>query len=159
MVDKFFLVSFAMIFLLGFSCCKSTTDVIVVNENDIANDSLQQEVNMDTVDTVSEGPRTAPAYPGLIKYQQPDGTVISVFLKGDERIQWAETKDGYTILMNDNGEYQYAIHDDDGRLILSGVKVSPKNKRTEEELFLLQKTPENLFFSDEQILEMKQSFD
>jgi hypothetical protein len=26
----------------------------------------------------------APAYPGLIKYTQPDGTEISLFFKGDE---------------------------------------------------------------------------
>ena len=36
-----------------------------------------------------------PAYPGLIKFIQPDGSEQDIFLKGDEKVKWAETTDGY----------------------------------------------------------------
>lgn len=39
------------------------------------------------------------AYPKLIKYTQPDGTKVNIFLKGDEFAKWAETEDGYTLLL------------------------------------------------------------
>jgi hypothetical protein len=41
-----------------------------------------------------------PAYPKPIEYRQPDGTVVTMQLKGDEKVRWAETIDGYTLLRN-----------------------------------------------------------
>ena len=32
-----------------------------------------------------------------IEYLQPDGTVVTILLKGNENLSWAETLNGYTI--------------------------------------------------------------
>ncbi|MBS4013812.1 MAG: hypothetical protein KGZ97_08635 [Bacteroidetes bacterium] len=106
-------------------------------------------------DIIESGPvMRAPAYPGLIQYNQPNGSIIEIFLKGDERIKYAETTDGYTILNTENGEYQYATLDEKGNLILSGISVSPNESRTMQELNFLNNTPKNLFFSDKQVEEL-----
>ena len=39
-----------------------------------------------------------PAYPGLVTIKQPDGTEISVYLRGDEKVRWMESPDGYSLL-------------------------------------------------------------
>ncbi|MBW6478794.1 MAG: M6 family metalloprotease domain-containing protein [Bacteroidales bacterium] len=91
-----------------------------------------------------------PAYPGLVEFRQPDGTIIHIFLKGDEKINWAETTDGYTILVTKDGEYQYAIKDANDDLIFSGISVSPANNRTSEEIALLMNLDKDLRFTYKQ---------
>jgi M6 family metalloprotease-like protein len=91
-----------------------------------------------------------PAYPGLVEFKQPDGTIIHIFLKGDEKINWAETPDGFTILVTKNGEYQYAVKDSNDDLIFSGVTVSPAGKRTSEENALLMNLEKGLRYSNKQ---------
>ena len=39
-----------------------------------------------------------PAVPWPIEKAQPDGTKISVYLKGDEKVHWMESDDGYTLM-------------------------------------------------------------
>lgn len=49
------------------------------------------------------------ACPSLVSFQQPDGTLISYHVRGDERVNWKETKDGALILLdNRTGYYCYA---------------------------------------------------
>ncbi len=91
-----------------------------------------------------------PAFPGLIEFEQPDGEIIELYLRGDEKINWAETTDGYTILATKDGEYQYAVKDKQGDLVFSGVAVSGKNKRNTQEMELLESIPQGLFFSSRQ---------
>jgi M6 family metalloprotease-like protein len=91
-----------------------------------------------------------PAYPGLIKFEQPDGTIISLYLKGDEKINYAETQDGYTILVTGYGEYQYAMKDGDGDLVFSGIKVSPESQRTSDDIKFLMNLEKGLKFSGRQ---------
>ncbi len=91
-----------------------------------------------------------PAYPGLIEFRQPDGTIINIYLKGDEKINWAETPDGYTILVTKDGEYQYAVTDANNDLVFSGVTVSPHNSRTSNEKSLLLELERGLRYSSKQ---------
>ena len=37
---------------------------------------------------------SVPAYPGVIKATQPDGSVIEIILQGDENMHWAKSVDG-----------------------------------------------------------------
>ncbi len=60
------------------------------------------------------------ADPAPIEFIQPDGTSLSILLKGDEFIHWATTLDGYTILSNTQGFYEYASIDTAGNLRFSG---------------------------------------
>ncbi|MEG1718674.1 MAG: hypothetical protein RR333_08610, partial [Bacteroidales bacterium] len=52
-----------------------------------------------------------PSKPSPITFLQKDGSRISLFIKGDERMKWAETLDGYSLLRNQDGIYTYAITD------------------------------------------------
>jgi len=71
--------------------------------------------------------KAVPAYPDPVEYKLPDGSKISITLKGDEKVNWAETLDGYTILLNKDGFYEYAVKNSDGDLVTSGVKVNKQN--------------------------------
>lgn len=65
-----------------------------------------------------------PANPASFKIQQPDGSVFTANVRGDEFQNWTETAEGYTIIKNDaTGTYEYAIPDAKGLPILSGVAV------------------------------------
>ncbi len=94
---------------------------------------------------------SVPAYPHPIEFSQPDGTTITILLKGDEKVNWAETIDGYTILVTKEGYYEYAVKDEHGDLVFSGVRVSEPDKRSEEEADFLQSIPKALFFSNRQL--------
>lgn len=64
---------------------------------------------------------TCPSSPYPFDLVQPDGSVITAYLKGNEMLNYTETEDGYTLLKNDKGFYEYAILDNRGYLSLSGV--------------------------------------
>ena len=51
------------------------------------------------------------AIPDPIEFIQPDNSRITILLKGDEKVRWAETQDGYSILFNKSGTYEYAVLD------------------------------------------------
>ncbi len=98
---------------------------------------------------------SVPAYPHPIEYKQPDGSVITIQLKGDEKVNWAETPDGYTILVTREGYYEYAVIDKNGDLTFSGIRVSSFEKRSAEEQNLLKEIPKGLRFSERQVEKMK----
>lgn len=60
-----------------------------------------------------------PAYPGLIKVAQPDGTKVEIRLNGDERVNWASTADGYTLLRNGANFWTFARLDAKGLMVPS----------------------------------------
>lgn len=96
-----------------------------------------------------------PANPHPVQYTQPDGSVITLLLKGDEFIHWAVTPDGFTIMPNKSGAYEYATLDARGHLVFSGVVVhNPANRGASEAAFVQQLKP-GLFFSKKQVEEMK----
>jgi len=95
------------------------------------------------------------AYPHPVEIKQPDGTTITVLLKGDEKIRWAETTDGYTVLYNSEGIFEYAVLDNKGDLILSGIKAKDETKRSKTDDDFLAKTTKGLYFSDSQVSIMK----
>ena len=99
------------------------------------------------------------AYPSPIEFKLPDGTSLTIKLMGDEKVNWAETPDGYSILLNEKGFYEYTILDTDGNMVRSGVRVSSVNKRTLEEQQFLNKIPKGLRFSQSQVSLMLQIWD
>lgn len=94
--------------------------------------------------------QAVPAYPNPIEFRQPDGTTITIRMMGDEKINWAETLDGYSILVNKEGFYEYAILDEHGDMVFSGIHVSPQEQRSSKELDFLQDIPQGLRFSERQ---------
>ncbi len=97
-----------------------------------------------------------PASKKSIEYKQPDGTLLTIFLKGDEKLHWAETKDGYTLLSNKEGGYEYARLDNNKNLINSGKLAHEQNIRTKKETRFLKKIPKGLQFSEAQIKKSKE---
>ena len=77
-------------------------------------------------DTEKRGSARAPASPFPFQAQQPDGKTITLVQKGDEKLHWTETKDGYSVVQNPkSGFWEYAV----GRLVVvlapSGIPYVP----------------------------------
>ena len=67
------------------------------------------------------------AYPDIITIQQPDGTPIESYIKGDEWASWHETLDGWSITKNDVGVWVYA-EGISGRFLIPGNSVVGQQK-------------------------------
>ena len=87
--------------------------------------------------THSEMPQTTPAYPDTIHFEMPDGYVLHLFLRGDEFAHAAFTTDGFYLLMNEEGFYEYASPDKNGRLTATGTIARNQADRTKEHKKLL----------------------
>ena len=66
------------------------------------------------------------AYPDAVSITQPDGSSVSLYIKGNEMLHYYQTLDGYTVLQNakHKGTYEYATLDAQGDLIPSGMVVT-----------------------------------
>ena len=66
------------------------------------------------------------------KVTQPDGTELLLYASGDEYFHWVHDKDGYTILLGEDGYCYYAQKDENGILIPSSHRVNeglPENEK------------------------------
>lgn len=85
----------------------------------------------------AEQPVAVPAYPDTIEYVLPDGYSLLIFLRGDEYGHIAETADGYYLLMNDAGYYEYAFKGSGDALHGTGVTArNPEDRSVEVVRFL-----------------------
>jgi M6 family metalloprotease-like protein len=96
------------------------------------------------------------AYPYPIDVKQSDGTTITVQLKGDEKVNWAKTMDGYTLLRAKNGDFVYAVSDNQGGIQPSDVIAHNSDIRSPQEKDFVARLDKKLFFSREQISLKKQ---
>jgi M6 family metalloprotease-like protein len=96
-----------------------------------------------------------PAYPDPVQYKLPDGSFITITLKGDEHVSWAVSPDGYTLLTNGEGYYEYAQKNVDGNLVLSGIRARNPEERDVQETAFLKKTSKDIRYSVEQISVMR----
>jgi len=101
----------------------------------------------------------APAYPHPVDYQLPDGTTITIQLMGDEKVKWAETPDGYSILLNEEGFYEYAILNKNGDMERSGIRARNLVERDTDETRALNGIEKHIRFSKYQVGLMKQAWD
>ena len=76
-----------------------------------------------------------PASPYAIDITQPDGTKISIIGKGSMKNSWTETLDGYSIVKNIDGVYEYA-QKDNNRLLPSGFLVQEDKNNVDKQNFL-----------------------
>ena len=97
-----------------------------------------------------------PAYPFPVQITQRDGTVLSVILRGDERVKWAISPDEYALIYNSKGVYEYAKLDASGDLIPSGFKARNVSERSNNDKVFLNSVRKNLIFSPSQVSVMKQ---
>jgi M6 family metalloprotease-like protein len=92
---------------------------------------------------------TASPYP--FDFDQPDGTTVTIRLRGDERIKWAETMDQYSLLRNNAGAWEYAVLNESGDMVPSGLLAHNADERSADELALLAETEKLIFYSKEQV--------
>ncbi|MBR5727662.1 MAG: M6 family metalloprotease domain-containing protein [Muribaculaceae bacterium] len=77
-----------------------------------------------------------PADKTPIKVTQSDGSVLTLRLVGDEFFHYNTTADGYTVLRNANGSYEYAVKQGNV-LVSSGMLAHDATLRTQAEKQLL----------------------
>ena len=62
-----------------------------------------------------------PAYPGLVKLLQPDGEEVTVYMRGDEKVHWMESPDGYSLLYDKDKRIVFAATGETGNMIPSSI--------------------------------------
>lgn len=93
-----------------------------------------------------------PASPYPYKITQPDGTEITIRLRGDEFFKYKTTEDGYPLIADTKGILTYAKLDASGNLISTNVKANDIKKRSTSELQLLQNLSSNIDFTKQNVL-------
>ena len=94
--------------------------------------------------------QAVPAYPHPSVMKQPNGDTLTVRIKGDERINWYETMDGYTLLFNKAGYLSYAQLDENEDLQPSEIIATSIENRNSAEKSFLNTIEKRLFYSDMQ---------
>ena len=100
---------------------------------------------------ISQISMAVPAYKGLVQLSQPDGTEVSAYIFGDERISWVESEDNYTLMYNKQGYLEYAIKDQVGDMIPSGIIAKSQNERSISDINFLLTIQKKLRYSQSQI--------
>lgn len=95
--------------------------------------------------------KASPAFPGLISFSQPDGSKVNIYLRGDEKVHWAESEDGYSLVYDDNGYLCYAIKNANGDMIASEFRASDITARPQAVKTMLMSTQKELRFSHQQV--------
>lgn len=80
-----------------------------------------------------------PATPEVLRVLQPDGSELSVLLRGDEFFHYTTTEDGYLVSRNEAGYYEYAEFTPDFHARLSGVRARSVANRTAADRRLLKR--------------------
>jgi M6 family metalloprotease-like protein len=68
-----------------------------------------------------------PAVPWPVEKEQPDGTKISVYIRGDEKVHWMESLDGYSLMYNAEKYIVYAEQNAAGDMVPSQVRFEGKS--------------------------------
>jgi M6 family metalloprotease-like protein len=85
-----------------------------------------------------------PASPQPADYTQPDGSVVTYLLKGDEHFKYKTTLDGYLLANNSYGYLNYATINEQGVINCTNIKVNNITNRTKIETeFISNLTPNN----------------
>jgi len=100
-----------------------------------------------------------PAIPDPVVMTQPGGDALTVMIKGDERVNWYESMDGYTLLFNKSGYLSYAQLNENGNLQPSDFIATDIDKRDAEIISFLSTIEKNLYYSDVQLQLMLKVWD
>ena len=77
----------------------------------------------------AQQPARVPAYRGLIERVQPNGDTLRTYLRGDERMHWSMTEDGWQIMETKGGWYKYAKKNSKGEIV-AGKKAKNAEDRS-----------------------------
>ncbi|MDR1681059.1 MAG: M6 family metalloprotease domain-containing protein [Prevotellaceae bacterium] len=98
------------------------------------------------------------ANPAPIIKIQPDGTEITVRLRGDEKVHWMETLDGYTLMYDAQRYIVYATTDAEGNMIPSAVPYMGESQaqRSPAAQQLVSALPKGIRYSVSQVAALRQ---
>ena len=85
---------------------------------------------MMTMGLMAQSPARVPAYRGLIERVQPNGDTLRTFLRGDERMHWMMTEDGWQIRENKNAWLVYVKQNRKGNIVLTKRKAHNAESRS-----------------------------
>lgn len=80
--------------------------------------------------TVSVQLIAVPATPHPIIITQPDGTKLTIRLRGDEFFNYKTTEDGYLVQLDSDGFYKFAQQDEEGNIIPTNIKATNVSERS-----------------------------
>lgn len=95
------------------------------------------------------------AYPYPVEITQPDGTKITIIQKGDELVKWAQTVDGYSIMRNSKGIYEYVKLDEKNDMVPSGIAARNVSERSATDIQFLMSSKKGITYSASQLGMMK----
>lgn len=78
----------------------------------------------------AQGPAKVPAYRGLIERVQPNGDTLRTYLRGDERMHWMMTEDGWQIQENKKGWLMYSKTNCKGQVVAGCRKAHNAENRS-----------------------------
>ena len=84
-----------------------------------------------------------PAYTKPVDVRQPDGTTVTLLMRGDEFLSFMTTVDGYTVVKGEDGYYRYA-EKQDGKLKATAFVAKNADVRTADEQAFLTGVKKNL---------------
>ena len=93
-----------------------------------------------------------------VTLEQPDGTEITILVKGDERINWIETLDGYTLMRDSLRYVVFATKDNNGNLMPSRIRYYGEQtiSRVQGAQQFLTSLQKGLFYSEAQVNTLRQ---
>ncbi len=96
------------------------------------------------------------ANPKPTNVKQSDGTTLTITTHGDERVHWYRTIDEYTVMINDDNDFVYAISDGVGGMKCSNIIAHNPNERSAAEENFLLSLKKRMFYSSDQVSIMTQ---
>lgn len=97
----------------------------------------------------------APAYPNPIKFEQPDGKTVTLTLKGDGALHWAESTDGYKLVKNNRGYFCYGVKDAVKGMIASDVPALDVDARSASQSSFVSTLSRETFFSKSFVVQQR----
>jgi len=99
----------------------------------------------------AESATAVPAPRKITTAVQPDGTVLNIWLKGDEFFHYALSTDGYVLMPDENGFYTYAVQDSTGKLKTGSRIAMDEIKRSASDKLFLKSIKPGMSFSNVQL--------
>lgn len=97
----------------------------------------------------------APAYPKPIKFEQPDGKTVTLTLKGDGALHWAESTDGYKLVKDNRGFFCYGVNDAVKGMVASDVPALDVADRSASQSSFVRSLSRKTFFSKSVIMQRR----
>ncbi len=107
---------------------------------------------------VSVASFAVPANPKPITIKQ-NGRTLTYYLRGDERMHWGVTSDGYTLLNDAQGQMVYAVRDANGNMVASTMLACDPSQRSMNDNLFLANVEKHISYSATQKAGLKKLFE